>query len=349
MAAPIPLHRLAAFLSTGSDAETPSPLQLHILRGWRESTLLSYNSAVRKFLTFLGTSGREPWTLPASPQELYEFCFWAGKAEGQPGDHDVTAKTLKKYLYGIQAWHTYHDQPYPAVSGTRITVMLRASSVQDAMRPPRAPKSAVRLEHLLLLYHTWIHSSEEDRTCLDCALVAFWGMARLAEVTYVTGEGRPSPHISILRSDVQWTCSPPRSVTLVVRGAKTAKAGTDQHIILNAQPNILCPVKAVMRRMAMHGSPLDALFRYHKPDPVNLTRSRLVTNCAKVWAAHGHGDLSGHSFRVGGASIRSALGIPHADIKRLGRWTSDCYKLYLREYSLSEVSTTLALLTFLNG
>lgn len=87
--------------------------------------------------------------------------------------------------------------------------MLRASSVQVSMRPSRPPKAAVRLQHVLLLLHVWIHGSEEAQACLDSVLVTFWGMARLAEVTYAAGEGSPSLHVSILRGDVQWTNSPP--------------------------------------------------------------------------------------------------------------------------------------------
>ena len=41
-------------------------------------------------------------------------------------------------------------------------------------------------------------------------------------------------------------------------------------------------------------------------------------------------DMAGsHSLRRGGATQMRAAGVPDEDIKRWGRWTSDCYKLYV--------------------
>lgn len=170
----------------------PTQLQLHLLRGWRDSTLLSYNAAVRKFQKFLLESGRLPWSLPASPNDIYDFCFWAGRVEATSHDHDIAATSLKKYLYGIQAWHTYHDLPYPRVADSRVKILLRACERQDSLTPARPLKQAVHLKHLLILYHAWVNGPEEDVAALDCVLVAFWGMMRLAEVTYDQAVGKPA-------------------------------------------------------------------------------------------------------------------------------------------------------------
>lgn len=344
----LPLHRITAFLSSGSTVSEPSQLQLHLLRGWRDNTLLGYNAAVKKFKVFLTEQNKLPWTLPASPNDIYEFCFWAGRVEAESQSQDISSTSLKKYLYGIQAWHTYHDQPYPSVANTRVKILLRACGRQDSLTPARPQKAAVQLCHLLLLYHEWINGSEEDLAALDCVLVAFWGMMRLAEVTYDQNSGQPTWINSILCEDVLHEGSTSTSVTLAVRGAKTAKAGEAQRVLLNAQPNVLCPVLAIKRRLARMCHPKDGLFSYGDVPRFNLTRSSLVKKCSAIWVAHGHLGLSGHSFRVGGASFRAALGVPHTQIKTLGRWTSDCYKLYLRQYSEEELSKTVTLLHYLN-
>lgn len=272
----LPLDRLTAFVSDGPNPSPPTQLQLHLLRGWRDNTLLSYNTAVKKFVRFLAATNRTDWSLPASPSDIYEFCLWAGLSEAGPTGQDVSAVTLKKYLYGVQAWHTYHDLPYPHVSDARVTVLLRASGRQDALTPKKPLKAAVTLEHLLLLYHAWINGSPEEKSCLDCVIVAFWGMMRLAEVTYDRPTGKPDWLNSILYRDLIQHSPDSTSLVLQVRGAKTAKAGVSQSVLLNAQSNILCPVSAVTRRLALMAAPDDALFGYYQTEPVNLTRSRLV-------------------------------------------------------------------------
>ncbi|EGF97157.1 uncharacterized protein MELLADRAFT_87573 [Melampsora larici-populina 98AG31] len=69
----------------------------------------------------------------------------------------------------------------------------------------------------------------------------------------------------------------------------------------------------------------------------------------QIWHSNGDFGILGHSFRVGGASLRAALGIPHSAIKTLGRWTSACYALYLRDYSSEDMAETCRLLEVLNG
>ena len=39
---------------------------------------------------------------------------------------------------------------------------------------------------------------------------------------------------------------------------------------------------------------------------------------------------SGHSFRIGSATSATIAGLNDYEIKLLGRWSSDCYKRYIR-------------------
>lgn len=343
----IDLKHLQAFLSGKSPHHDPSPLQLHLLRGWKESTLRSYNGAVKKFLAYWAATEAGPFILPASPANIYKFCWWAGRIDGDLTSHDISSKTLVNYLSGIKAWHLYHDEPYPHVTAERVAVMIRASARADALLPVKPPKPAILVEHLLALYMKLNNSSPQDEAVLDCAICAFWGLARLGELTYDSSCGKPEWINSVLCRDATGSAL---SITLNVRGAKTAKAGQAQPILLNAQPNVLCPVKAVQRRLATSLEPTDSLFGFWNGESrTNLTRSRVVKRCKEIWDSEGWTTLSGHSFRVGGASLRNALGVPHKDIQTLGRWTSSCYLIYLRDYSADELRRTTSMITLLNG
>ncbi|KAH9819129.1 hypothetical protein DFH28DRAFT_856722, partial [Melampsora americana] len=141
------------------------------------------------------------------------------------------------------------------------------------------------------------------------AICAFWGLARLAELTYDNSEGPTSWLNSLWFSDVTSEAET-ATVCLHIRGAKTAKAGVAQRILLNSQPNVLCPVEAVKRRLRTTTTGTDSLFGYGGSDGIrrNLTRSQVVARCVRIWHEHGWHGISGHSFRVGGASLRDALG-----------------------------------------
>lgn len=338
-------RHLISFLS-GSNTLNPSPLQLHLLGGWRPSTLASYNSAVKRFLEFYEARNRHPFKLPATESDIYAFCLAIGKTRTTSSDDCVTSKTLAKYLYALQAWHLFHQAPYPSSSRDVVTVMLRSSAHVDASSVGRPRKPAVFIQHLLALYDGLYSGSSRDKAILDCAICAFWGMARLAELTYDSPYGRPDRMNSVLGDDALQPLGTLSHTYLAVRGAKTAKPGVPQLILLNGLTNKLCPVKAIFRRLHDIRNPAESLFGYNDADGtrINLTRSVVVTRCQQIWKAHGWESISGHSFRVGGASLRAALGVNHDDIKKLGRWSSNCYKLYIRDYSQEELTTTLAIL-----
>ena len=102
-------RHLQAFLS-GSGTHEVTPLQTHLLGGWKPTTLASYNSAVKRFLDFYGTRHRLPFLLPALEDDIYNFCLSVGRTVGGSPDNLVTAKTLMKYLYALQEWHLFHQK-----------------------------------------------------------------------------------------------------------------------------------------------------------------------------------------------------------------------------------------------
>jgi hypothetical protein len=103
---------------------------------------------------------------------------------------------------------------------------------------------------------------------------------------------------------------------------------------------------AVRRRIGEAKNEDTSLFGYGygTRGRFHLTKSVVRRVLSSSWNQLGSPNLTGHLFRVGGASLRYALGVPVEEICRLGRWTSSCYKLYLRPYPEREVVSTLELL-----
>ncbi|PLW18775.1 hypothetical protein PCANC_10925 [Puccinia coronata f. sp. avenae] len=178
------LNRIQVFLKDGTSPKNPSAQDKHVLRGYQWNTLLSYNAAAKKLFQSMAAKGVESFELPLSREDIYDFCHWAGREEDQANPQDVSAKKIQKYLYGLKAWHLYHKRDYPHTSEARVVVMLRASLKEEAATPANEKKNAITLRNLVLLAQYLIQKGEKGRAVLDLALVAFWEMVRLGEITY---------------------------------------------------------------------------------------------------------------------------------------------------------------------
>ncbi|EFP76705.2 uncharacterized protein PGTG_02166 [Puccinia graminis f. sp. tritici CRL 75-36-700-3] len=318
------LSKIKDFLKFGSTKKQPNALDIHFLGGYKWNTLLSYNSAVRKFGKFKEATGQREYSLPVSAPELYEFCYWAGRNATTTSPQDVASKTLTKYLFGIQAWHLYHSTVYPPEAKAKITVLLRSSAHTDAQSPKRPRKAPVMLKHLVSLTETLLPGGPYQKAVLDLAITAFWGMARLSELTSEREEGTLRWSATLFTSDVKFYQTPLGiAAALEIRGAKTCAPGDSQTIHLQGLNHMLCPVAAVKRRIAKAGPNNVPLFGFNTPTGrVNLVKTKVVRTLGQVWSEHGYQGITGHSFRVGGTSLRFAIGVPVEEICALGRWTS---------------------------
>ncbi|KNF02808.1 hypothetical protein PSTG_04093 [Puccinia striiformis f. sp. tritici PST-78] len=339
------LSSIQDFTSNGLTLKEPSEMDWHVLNGWGRATLKGYNSAVRKFLVYMRSVGRR-FRLPAQADDIFNFCFWCGKSTTKEASWEISAVTLRKYLSGLKAWHDYHGLTYPVGIDRRVGLMVKSSAKEDAKQPMKCKKSAIKLQHLLTIADTFSKGSEEDMAILDLSLVAFWGMARLGEITYdnqTIHNAGPKKRDVTISSDGQ-------SAVIKLRNAKTARPGELQYIRLTALRNALCPVLAIQRRMNSCKGLDDAVFGFQTLTGHSiLTKYRVVSRLGKIWRSSGDDKLSGHSFRVGGASLRNALGVPIEQICDLGRWVSSSYKLYIRPYTSTEKVEALDILRQLNS
>jgi hypothetical protein len=129
------------------------------------------------------------------------------------------------------------------------------------------------------------------------------------------------------------------------------KPGECQFLRLRPVNNLLCPVEAIKRRLIVCKKfGLKTLFSYQEEGtgPMHLTKDTATRILGAAWASGGITSISGHSFRVGGASFRAAVGVSTQEICLIGRWISNCYKLYIRPYSQEEVEESANLMAELN-
>lgn len=345
-----PTSAFGAFKSNalGVDNSDVDEIQSHYLRGtWANGTLKHYNSAIVKLIRFSVVKNiNKEELLPISPRNRKLFIVWISKKQEQRAEDDesVSHSTIKAYIAGIKAWHLFHNQTYPKDEDDAVKGLIKASKMikaefqeRDLKRPP------VLLSDLVILLKELGTEGEKGVAVLALALTAFWGTARLGELIS-DEESKTLP----TWDDVAW--GPNGSyVRITIRGAKTAKPGEYQHIHVNRQKSQLDPVRAmeIWYRLRERKSSEEIFSLSSMKGPVRMKKKEVINYLRNIWNKHRPAKsqmLYGHSFRIGGASLRWNLGVPRDEVKKNGRWKSDAYKIYLRKFTPRELEKTAKLL-----
>lgn len=332
----------------GIDRTAEDEVKQHFLKGaWGDGTLKSYNSGVVKLHRFVKVKGLSTEEmLPITSNLLKRFVVWASKkdVEVAKDDESVKSTTLKAYIAGIKAWHMFHDQPYPHHADAAVKTLLKATKMIEArMNEVERKRPPVLVSDLVIPLEVLPERGELGLAMLTVALVAFWGTARLGELLSDNKKKRLPRWDDLVWADDK------SYVRIRLLDAKTAAPGEVQEIHLQRQHSILDPVSMLEEWFILRPRKTsEEIFmvsidnkkqRLGKQSTIGLLRS--------VWnerRPRSRQLLHGHSFRIGGASLRWNLGAGKEEVKRCGRWASDAYLIYLRKFSDKDLAKTRKLL-----
>lgn len=136
----------------------------------------------------------------------------------------------------------------------------------------------------------------------------------------------------------------PQFLEVRIKASKTDPYRQGVTVYLGRTDDDLCPVAASLNYMVDRGPAPGPFFTF--ADGKYLTRSKFVEEVRKALAAAGYDckKYSGHSFRIGAATVAAQRGLQDSLIKTLGRWESAAYTLYIRtpREVLCSVAGTLA-------
>ena len=120
----------------------------------------------------------------------------------------------------------------------------------------------------------------------------------------------------------------PQQMSVFLQSSKTDAFHRGHMLVIACLPSLFCAVKAMCHHF-LHAHPQGPLFLFHSGRL--LTRKSVVSllRDAAHQASFPFSSLKGHGFRIGAASTAAAAGLPDWLIKVLGRWSSDCYQLYI--------------------
>lgn len=319
-------HRFRADLNNQLSAEASVSLTRAMLSSLEPGTRKNYGAGLLRFTQFcdqhdIGEDAR----MPASDALLAAFIArWHG---------EVSRSTIDTWIAGLTFWHALNGAPW---NGDR---MLRAVCKAALKRQPtpRDKRPPVTIQHMYALREGLDLTSSLDSSVYGSACAAFWGARRLCELMPPTPTAfDPSRHVA-KGADLKYKTLPacgefatlpiPFTKTTTTRGALLTFPAVEDHT---------APVPAIKHHRQVNASvPDDAPFFAYatNEDPrgwAPMNREWFMARCNEVWAAAGLQTLTGHSFRIGGATELLLRGVPPEIVQVLGGWKSQAFLEYWR-------------------
>ncbi|KAI7944174.1 hypothetical protein MJO28_011702 [Puccinia striiformis f. sp. tritici] len=197
-------------IDIGWEGDTSTSFGIGVLIGktWAQFKLVNQHNNPKDILLLETVAVRLGllMALGMRDQKGKRLIVWTVNTMTENGINNKKSRDIATNANGLKAWHNYHGQPYPAGIEKRVALMVKSAAKEDAKRPKKTVKPAVKLHHLLVLADGLATGSNKDLAILDLAIITFWGMARLKELVFtdhmVTGDA-PTGADGILARDKQ--------------------------------------------------------------------------------------------------------------------------------------------------
>ena len=293
------------------------------------STSRKYSSHLQRYVEFC--QKRNLAAFPLHQQNLVLFASNLAKTSSYSNikGHLAAIKFMAE-VHGFSSTKTftYFHRLYLTLRGIKRT---HGNKHKKPKRNPITP-------NLLRTIHFNLHNSSmlyEDKLMMWAAmLTAFFGFLRISEYTS-TYTRTFEPDLTLCYSDVKMlhsaqivrNSSKPiiTGIELNIKSSKTDPFRMGVLVRLAENGTILCPVRALTEYMAVHPNKQGPLFMSQSNK--YLTR-RDINKALKAYL--NLSNVSSHSFRIGAATTAAGAGHPRWLIQSLGRWTSDCFRSYIR-------------------
>lgn len=231
----------------------------------------------------------------------------------------LSYSSICNYLHAVILVHRLSHCLPPSVSSDSVKLTL-----QGLKRKPRIvhdPRAPITLGHLKRLLGQLDLTRKAHVMFWTCLLLLFRSLLRVSHVTL-------SPH-NLLIDDVKFVDS---GAVLVIRSSKTTLSSSPSRYIPLApiRDKSMCVVFWLKHWLSMSPAPPSApLFRLgNQAMSYRSFQEALSSLVSKAGITQ---KISSHSFRRGGATFLSAIGLPFEKIKERGGWKSNSVLTYIAE------------------
>ncbi|OBZ72649.1 hypothetical protein A0H81_07917 [Grifola frondosa] len=289
-------------------------------------TQKNYGAGLLRFTQFCdGLSIPETLRMPAPEPLLAAFIAkWSGA---------VARTTIDNWLAGLSFWHAINGAPWQGNKMLRVTCTgaLKNEPAKKAKRPP------VTLEHMHALRDRLNLTNSFDAAVYAIACTAFWCCRRLGELVI------PSPNTFDADKHVAKSAGiryrkllgQAEYAVFHIPWTKTTKhAGAD--IIATGNDEPTSPLTALRHHQNANSrvpstAPMFAFETSDKKGWAPMTRDWFLQRCNEVWKDAELGQLTGHCFRIGGATELLLRGTHPDIVATQGGWKSRAFLEYWRK------------------
>lgn len=285
---------------------------------YASATQKTYRSQLRRYIQFCNDYHLNP--VPATQETLSSYMAFLARS--------LSPNSIPGYMNIIRLLHLDAGFDNPLLNNWDLKLIYKG--ISRTLGQPPQQKAPINPKILLLINNT-LDGSDGDIAFWCACLIAYYGFMRKS--TLLPSSNRPTLGKYISRDDIKDICL--TSFRIIVRNSKTIQFGNRVHSITYANcPDIrLCPVRALLKHVGTSPlKPTSPIFNYivqgvetHLTQPLFISRLRRGLRAVGI----PQNEISGHSFRRGGASLAFAAGMSALDIKRRGDWASNAYERYV--------------------
>ena len=222
------------------------------------------------------------------------------------------------------------------MNDNEVEALLKAGSKLTPKESKRKEKEPWTIDYLAQICQNLNRNNPKDAAILACLTTAFWGTARLGEVTVPKLDGFDSA-IHVKTSDVQHGVRDRNDLeetVIFIPWTKVAKEKGEK-IFWAKQEGIVDPQAALSNHLRINKPPAnDHLFSFKFENTMRpMTRHIFLSRINKIVSEKGLPKLPGHGIRIGSTLEYLLRGVPFDVVKAKGRWQSEAFKGYLRKHA----------------
>lgn len=284
---------------------------------WDPSTRRAYRSHLSSYLEFIKLHHLDP---DPTTDTLALFIVFMSQF--------IKPSSIEVYLTGIVH---YLAPMYPNIRSSRSSPLIKQTlaGCKKLYNTPivrKRPLLPSEVEKAGLIYAS--RHTHDDLLFISMLLCGFFGLLRLGELVYPNDASLDCPRKMSQRNSL--TMSPTQiSFRLPYHKADRFYRGNIISIFPNPTPAnpVVITEQYVASRDNLFTHSTDLWIRSDGSRPRrNWFMSRLRQLCGP--------SVGGHSIRAGGATALAELGVPLHLIQATGRWSSEAFRIYIREHPL---------------